>query len=147
MELYRITTAKWAGELSGSGFPARWNSEGVYVIYTATSRALACLENLVHRSGEGLNRNFKMTVIQVPDGAAIRKVNSEELPPGWHKRNREPVCRKLGDQWVSDGAELLMQVPSSIITDETNMLINPSHPDLDSLEIKEISDFEFDARL
>ena len=51
MEIYRICLAKYASELVASGNPGRWNLRGQLVIYAAGSRALACLENVVHRSG------------------------------------------------------------------------------------------------
>jgi len=147
VELFRITTARWAGKLSGSGYPARWNSKGKYVIYTASNRALACLENLVHRSGEGLNRNFKITVIDAPDQSSIQKVHTADLPENWHKTSNAPVCRTIGDQWIKSGASLLLSVPSAIIRDEFNVLINPAHPDLQNITVKDIVDFEFDERL
>lgn len=117
------------------------------MIYTATSRALACLENLVHRSGEGFNSNFCITVIEAPSDSSITYIAEDQLPSGWYKRTREPVCRQLGDRWISEGDHLLMQVPSSIIRDEFNLLINPGHPDFDTISVKEITDFSFDARL
>lgn len=147
MKLYRITTSKWAGKLSGSGYPARWNSSGVFVIYTASSRALACLENLVHRSGEGLNGNFKITVINVPNDVSSEQVSDDELPDMWFKRSEFSICRKIGDEWIKNGNSLLLRVPSSIIRDETNVLINPNHPEFKTVEVTDIGDFEFDKRL
>ena len=74
MEIYRICLAKYAGELVASGNPGRWNLRGQLVIYAACSRALACLENVVHRSGEGLNSLFKVIRIEVPDTLAIAEL-------------------------------------------------------------------------
>jgi RES domain-containing protein len=54
MEVYRISLARWTTALTASGNAARWNSKGKFVIYTASSAALACLENVVYRSGEGM---------------------------------------------------------------------------------------------
>lgn len=133
--------------LSGSGYPARWNSKGVQVIYTASSRALACLENLVHRSGEGLNGNFKITVIRLPDDASIRKLTLRDLPDRWFTAGRSSACRTTGDRWVESGSTLLLRVPSSIIRDETNVLINPAHPEFADVAVQEIVEFEFDRRL
>ena len=147
MQLYRITVVKWAGKLSGSGFPARWNSKGTFVIYTASTRALACLENLVHRSGEGLNGNFKITVIEIPDDASLRMVTPDDLHAEWYKTHEAPACRVIGDHWIKSGSTLLLSVPSAIIRDETNVLINPAHPDFSDVFVKEIVDFEFDERL
>lgn len=147
MLLYRITTAKWAGKLSGSGYPARWNSKGKFLIYTASSRALACLENLVHRSGEGLNGNFKITVIETPGHGSLNKVVTDDLPNQWYKSSGAPACRIIGDRWIESGSSLLLSVPSAIIRDETNVLINPAHSGFKDLSVKEIVDFEFDERL
>lgn len=147
MELFRITTARWAGKLSGSGYPARWNSKGKYVIYTASNRALACLENLVHRSGEGLNKNFKLTVIHAPDYILLKKVQAAELSENWYKTSSTPFCRTIGNRWIESGSSLLLSVPSAIIRDEFNVLINPAHPDFKEVSVKDVIDFEFDKRL
>lgn len=147
MNLYRITTAKWADKLSGSGYPARWNSKGVYVIYTASSRALACLENLVHRSGEGLHNRFKIIEIEIPDSVSMLTVNSEDLPADWHKTENYPACQAIGNRWIKEGKYLLLEVPSSIIKEETNVLINPNHPKFVNVKISEIRNFRFDQRL
>ena len=147
MNVYRITTAKWADKLTGSGYPARWNSGGVYVIYTASSRALACLENLVHRSGEGLHNRFKIIEIEISDHASMQKINLDELPDEWHKTEHYPVCRRIGDRWIEEGKCLLLEVPSSIIREETNVLINPHHTECHEVKIANIRDFRFDERL
>jgi len=147
MNVYRITTAKWADTLSGSGYPARWNSKGVYVIYTASSRALACLENLVHRSGEGLHNRFKIVEITISTDASKQNIDLDELPAEWHKTEHYPVCRRIGDRWIEEGTSLLLEVPSSIIREETNVLINPHHPEFSDVKIAGIRDFRFDERL
>lgn len=147
MNVYRITTAKWADKLSGSGFPARWNSKGVYVIYTASSRALACLENLVHRSGEGLNNRFKIVEIEISDHVSKQKIDPGGLPAEWYKTEHYSVCRQIGDQWIEEGSSLLLEVPSSIIREETNVLINPHHPEFKEVRIAGIRNIRFDERL
>lgn len=147
MELFRITTANRAGDRYGSGYAARWNSKGKFTIYTATTRVLACLENLVHRSGEGFNRNFKITVISVPESVSLSQVDENQLPENWHKTSDQAVCRDIGDQWIELSSSLLLRVPSAIIRDENNVLINPNHSDFSKLNMAEIVDFEFDERL
>lgn len=147
MNVYRITTAKWADKLSGSGYPARWNSKGVYVIYTATTRALACLENLVHRSGEGLHSRFKIVEIEIHDNVSIQKIKTDDLPEEWYKTEYYPVCRQIGDRWIEEGKSLLLQIPSSIIHEETNVLINPHHPEFKEVKVADIREFLFDERL
>ncbi|REL24907.1 RES domain-containing protein [Rhodohalobacter sp. SW132] len=147
MIVYRITTAKWADKLTGSGFPARWNPRHVHVVYTAGSIALACLENLVHRSGEGLNLNFRLTEIEIPESASVTSISVQELPEKWHTMSGYPACQQIGRDWVDNGKSCLLRVPSSIIPDETNVLINPNHPEFEKIFIKEIREFSFDERL
>lgn len=147
MVVFRITLEKWAGILTGSGYPARWNSKGYHVIYTAESRALACLENLVHRSGEGFNHNFSLTKIEIPDDTSTETIELSSLPIEWHSISNYQFCQSLGDGWLSRKNTLLLRVPSSIIADEFNVLINPNHPEFVKISIKTITPFQFDDRL
>jgi RES domain-containing protein len=71
MIVYRITLEKWARNLAASGRAARWNSNGRFMLYTASTRALAYLENVVHRHGMGKDDFFKVMVINIPDDLAI----------------------------------------------------------------------------
>ncbi|MDR9365100.1 MAG: RES family NAD+ phosphorylase [Balneolaceae bacterium] len=147
MLVFRITTKRWAGVLTASGYPARWNSKGTRIIYTASTRALACLENLVHRSGEGLNQQFRITEIYIPDHLSKEKVNHKDLPVGWHQMESYHHCQNIGDGWVDNAESLLLEVPSSIIRDESNILINPYHPEFSTIEVQNITSFSFDERL
>ena len=85
MTVFRITTEKWCKSLSASGYPARWSARGKFVIYTAESRSLACLENLVHRSGEGSNTLFKVMLIEIPERLTIETIDEQTLTKNWHK--------------------------------------------------------------
>lgn len=147
MVVFRITIERWAGFLTASGYPARWNSKGTHIIYTASSRALACLENLVHRSGEGLNQQFKITEIYIPDHISAEQIHQKNLPEDWYQMNSYHHCQKIGDQWIENTESLLLEVPSSIIRDESNILINPHHSEFSNIEIQKVTPFDFDERL
>ncbi len=147
MLLYRITLEKWSKTLTASGQPARWNSKGKYVIYTAGSRALACLENVVHRSGEGLSQLFKVMVIEVPDEIHVESVSLENLPENWHEFSSYSFCQQIGDDWIERVSSAILSVPSSIIRQEHNFLINPHHPDFKHIKILRTEDFLFDPRI
>lgn len=147
MVVYRITLPIWAESLTGSGYPARWNPKGYHIIYSAGSRALACLENLVHRSGEGLNARFKIASIHVPENVAGDEIPLQKLPQGWHTVDGYPACREIGKKWVQEQDSCILKVPSSIIHDEWNLLMNPKHPDFGKISIKNVRDFSFDLRL
>jgi RES domain-containing protein len=147
MIVYRITLEKWAHSLSGSGYPARWNSKGRYVIYTAGTRALACLENLAHRSGEGLDHLFCVIEIKLPEPASVQTVDAISLPGNWFHPDAYPLCQAIGDSWIEMNESLILRVPSSIIPDEYNILINPGHPEFRDVTIHDVKSFRFDRRL
>lgn len=149
MEVYRITKLKWAGHLNASGHQARWNSGGVKVIYTAASRSLACLENVVHRGETGLETEYRTMVIYIPDILPMEQIFTKNLPTGWGLT--DPLTLKfsqqLGDQWISAKQTAVFKVPSAIVKHEFNFLLNPAHVDFNQIKIIDIEPFYFDSRL
>jgi len=146
MLVFRICLEKWSHELRASGHAARWNSEGVYLIYTAGSRALACLENLVHRSGEGNHGLFRTLEIVVPASVSCYELPKKSLSAQWHETVNYPLCRSFGDEWIRSGRSCIMKVPSALIPEEFNYLINPQHKDFKRIKIKNVHTFLFDGR-
>src|SRR4051794_27144446 len=147
MQVYRITLEKYSHSLVASGNPARWNSKDVKLIYTASSRALACLENVVHRSSLGLRSLFRTMVIEIPDRLPITTLNKEELPLDWHLFQQFPSTQVLGDAWTSKKETAILKVPSAIIAEECNYLLNPLHMDFQNIKLVRIEPFEFDPRI
>jgi RES domain-containing protein len=147
MHVYRITLEKYADALMASGNPARWNSKDVKMIYTTSSRALACLENVVHRGALGLQRLFRTMVIEIPDGIPITIIKKEDLPPDWHLFENFPSTQALGDAWIRKGETPILQVPSAIIAEECNYLLNPLHNDFRKIKLIRTEPFAFDARI
>ncbi|MCU0348898.1 MAG: RES family NAD+ phosphorylase [Saprospiraceae bacterium] len=147
MHVYRIVLEKWSQSLTASGQAARWNSPGRFVLYTAGSRALACLENVVHRNSRGLNQLFKTMVIAVPDDVLVLKISEADLPDGWHEFNNYHITQQLGDEWLDGMKSAVLAVPSAIIPAEQNFLFNPQHPDFQKIKLLQTEDFVFDPRI
>lgn len=147
MYVYRITLEKYADSLVASGIPARWNTKDVKVIYTASSRALACLENVVHRSAFGLQSLFRTLVIEVPDNLSIATVTKESLLPDWHLFQNYPSTQAIGNEWIKKGETAILQVPSAIVVEEYNYLMNPLHKDFKKIKLVRSEPFEFDPRI
>lgn len=149
MEVFRITSRKWAGKLTASGFAARWNSNGVKVVYSAASRSLACLENVVHHNQKRLLQFFRVSVIYIPDDVSVEIINLSKLPAGWHVAREDGFerCRKYGDRWVENMNSAILCVPSAIVKNERNFLLNPSHPEFSQIRIVEKEPFFFDPRI
>jgi RES domain-containing protein len=146
MEVYRICLEEYSHGLFASGFRGRWNVKGSFVVYTAGSRALACLENVVHRSGEGLQSLFKVVVIQLPDDLTRERITANQLPAGWHKTQNYPLCHPLGEARYQSRSSAILEVPSSIIPNEYNYILNTRHPDFKAIQILRWEDFDFDPR-
>ncbi|TKC00121.1 RES family NAD+ phosphorylase [Pedobacter cryophilus] len=147
MFVFRITIAKYADSLRASGRASRWNSNEVEMIYTSSSQSLACLENVVHRNLLGLNQSFRVLTIQIPKEVSISEFNLDELPFDWKLFHQMPLTQSLGDKWIQSEKSAVLKVPSSIIQQEYNYLINPAHKDFNKISINSIDPFVFDERI
>ena len=147
MIVYRITLTMYSTKLSASGYPARWNSKDVKMIYTAQSRALACLENVVHRNSKGLQKNFRVMQIFVPDDIVLQEVKETDLVTGWKEFDKMPYTQSLGDQWIREAKSAILKIPSAIVSGDSNYLLNPVHSDYTKIKLLRTEPFEFDDRI
>ncbi len=127
------TAAYAADDLSGAGAKVtggRWNAVGQAVVYASCSRALACLEAMVHLNAGGLPLNRYLVEIAIPDGiwAAARREKAGTLPVGWDALPPSLTGTGVGGAWVAGGSSAMMLVPSVVVPEEFNVLINPAHP-------------------
>lgn len=149
MLLYRISLCKRAADMSGTGaklFGGRWNSVGVPMLYLASSRALAALEVLAHLTNIQDPESFCITVFEVPD-ESIEAVEKQLLPKDWNTYPSPSLLKKKGDAFVRKNTSLLLKVPSAIVEDEYNYLLNVNHPLLSTVKIIDSKPFLFDKRL
>ena len=148
MILYRITNAKYADDLSGNGarlYGGRWNSEGRPAVYLASSRSLAILESLAHLVPTNTPDDYFMLTIDVPDNFITVDVRS--LPADWNKYPEQPFLKQLGNSFLAGKEHLLLKVPSVIVPDEYNYLMNPLHSNAAKVKIVKKDRFNFDSRL
>ncbi len=145
---WRLVNPRYAPGIDGEGarlWGGRWNLPGRPVVYAASSLALAVLEYLVHvplamrRAG----RFPELTAVRLSTAAAgIVDVNAEGIfGPDGHA-----VCRARGDGWLAEAATPGLRVPSVIVPQERNILLNPRHPDFD-VGVETSEPFMFDPRL
>ena len=147
MKVYRISLAIYSTKLLASGNPARWNSKDIKIIYTAQSRALACLENIVHRDSKGLQKNFRIMEIDIADEIKIEKIQETDLIADWKNFYNMPYTQQIGDDWINNSKTAVLQVPSVIVSGDFNFLINPGHKDFSSIKLLSAVPFEFDSRI
>jgi RES domain-containing protein len=153
VRLWRIATDTpdyTADDRSGAGAKVtggRWNRKGTAMLYTASSLSLACLETLVHLNSLGLPLNRYVVRFDVPDALwqaaevflAAGFVGWDALPPG-------AVSLDFGDQWAREVRSALLRVPSTIVEEEENVLVNPLHPDFAQVVVTKVRRFLYDAR-
>jgi RES domain-containing protein len=121
----------------------RWNSPGLPLVYASESLALALVESLVHLPGR-LPRDYAAFKLQVPD-AHLEILERASLKDAWSVDIG--YTRAIGDQWIEQNRTLALAVPSAILTEGTNILINPNHRALEELEVVRQEPFGFDPRL
>jgi RES domain-containing protein len=150
MRLWRICRALHAaGAFSGEGarlFGGRWNSQGVRLVYTSPSLALAAVEAFIHLEPNLRPDDLVSIEAVLPDHVAIERMDLDSLPRKWHA-NEYDSLRKLGDAWIVAGKTVALIVPSAAIRGEWNVLLNPQHSDFRRLKIEKPKPFEFDLRM
>ena len=122
----------------------RWNSRGVFLVYTSATKSLAILESLVHLNPPVL---FKYVAFPVRfDDALLEIFPVRNLPADWRTEPPPPTTKAIGDDWVKAARSAVLALPS-VITGDTNYLLNPTHPDFKKITIGKPEPFVFDPRL
>lgn len=150
MIVFRICNSHYANDLSGIGaklYGGRWNNKGHAVLYTSSTRALATLEVLVHLPTINVKPiDFSIVSINIPNNSleeiSYHKIKAELLENGFDSN-----LKKIGDKWLNNNSSLVLKVPSIVIHEEFNYLINPLHKDFSKIKIVDKKTFSFDSRL
>ncbi len=150
LSAWRIVQERHAAEaFSGEGarlYGGRWNSPGIPMIYRAQSRALAALEMLVHLDSPRLLRSFLLFEVTFDD-APVAAINPADLPANWRDEPVPPSTQAIGNAWVANAATPILRVPSVLIPQESNFLLNPRHPQMSKVQFRKPERFAFDPRL
>jgi RES domain-containing protein len=141
-----------ADDLTGTGAKltgGRWNRKGLPLIYTSATRALACLETIVHLNAGGLPLNRYLVAIDIPDPtwAKARHETAVTLAVGWDAEPAGKISIDLGTNWLQAATTAILVVPSVIVPEECNVLINPAHPDSGDITATKVRKWTYDPRL
>jgi len=138
------TTLDGRGGLLAS---ARWHTRGREILYCAPNSATALLEVLVHgavRDPQAFG-NFLFVKIELPDDVPMQQVDEGELPPEWILRR--DLTRARGDRWLREGAGAVLRVPSVLVPETYNLLINPQHAAAARITMLRAFPYPLDSRL
>ena len=141
-----------ADDLSGAGMKAsggRWSEVGTAIVYASETRALACLETVVHLKEGSLRFNRYLVEITIPDDvwATAEVQRAAGLRVGWDAQPPGQVSLQFGTDWLRSGRSALLVVPSVIVPEECNVLINPAHADSVGISAVKQRKWLYDPRL
>jgi RES domain-containing protein len=143
--LWRISNHDALDGRGGLIASARWHTRGRPVVYLATTPAGALVEALVHLElrPNQLPKSYRLLKAEAPDD--LPRMRFSALTEDW--RENETASRTLGDEWLSRAQTALLEVPSAILPETMNMLLNPLHPDAARVGMVWHEAYPFDKRL
>jgi RES domain-containing protein len=126
---------------------SRWVPEGYLAVYTSENISLAVLEILVHMDVAHIGDHYMIISVDIPDDVAIDEVDVDSLPENWRERYEDRELQSVGLEWAEGASSAILKVPSAIVTNELNYILNPIHADFEKLSISEPMPYKFDGRL
>jgi Uncharacterized conserved protein len=149
MRVWRLCSSRYLLP-DGEGarlYGGRWNLPGTAVVYTSATLSLAVLETLVHTDSDLLPANLIVLSADIPDELKIEVINEDGLPPNWRDYPAPDAIQTLGTAWVNRGQTAVLSVPSVVIREERNYLLNPVNADFANIRWSEPRPFQWDPRL
>lgn len=148
MTIYRLATAQYADDISGTGaklMGGRWNERGIPVLYTAENISLAVLEIVVNADRHFIPPTYQLIKLSVPDTVEFSFISKDKLKQHW--KDDFEYTQWMGSEFLKQKKHLALKIPSAVVDEEHNYLFNPQHSDFKKLKITSISSFKFDNRL
>lgn len=149
MIVYRVSNGAYATDLSGEGarlHGGRWNHAGIPCLYTSSSRALAILEFSVNVNLGRILRHLKVTSIEIPENN-IKALSIHELPGNWKDTPAPPSTKDFGTGLLNKMHHLVLKIPSTVVPEEFNYLVNPRHARISECSVVNMKDFVYDIRI
>jgi RES domain-containing protein len=140
MKVYRMHRSERApGDCTGAMLAGgRWNPIGTPMLYASEHLSLACIEILVHLDKGQLPRDYVWSSTELTETPGLLR---------FENLNDMKSCKAAGHRWVHAAGALAVQVPSVVIPEESNILLNPEHAGYNDLVWSEPRPFRFDPRL
>lgn len=149
MRLWRISRRRHALDKQYDGtaqFGGRWNPVGFRALYASTYISLCTLETFIHL-GPGSQPYLDLVAIDIPDSAPVYVPSLSDLPDGWNALPMSSAAQAFGGAWLAKTTELAMRVPSVVVPEEDNVVLNPLHAAYGQVRLSVSRPFNFDARM
>lgn len=147
MIIYRLATSEFAEDLSGEGakiYGGRWNPAGIAGVYFSEFISLAILEILVRAGTFTAPDTYTLLSAEIP-AESIALIELKKLKKGW--QDHIEYTRSIGEDFIKMNKTLVLKIPSAIVPQEHNLLLNPLHKDFKKVKIVNIELLELDKRL
>jgi RES domain-containing protein len=147
--LWRIARRPHALDRLGIGARqsgGRWNRPGTAVIYTGLTIAIAALEKFVQLAGVVLT-DLVLVRVELPDAFALEDPGLAGLPADWNLWPPGPGSMTFGTMWATEKRSLTLFVPSVLIPEEKNAILNPGHDQFPRVRMSIVRDFQYDPRM
>lgn len=149
-EAWRIVKKQHSGAaFDGEGariYGGRWNSPGVPVVYASATRALATLEVLAGLGTNSVLPAYVLIPLEFAD-SMVTTLDTAGLSKGWDRSPPRPATQRIGDAWVASGNSVVLEVPSVLVPQESNFVLNPSHPKFSAVKVGDPEALFLDSRL
>jgi RES domain-containing protein len=144
--LWRVSNYASLDGTGGLYVSGRWHTKGHPIVYCSEDPSTALLETLVHMEIDSEDRpeTFQVLKIESSQEVSIEQIDTTQLGSDW--RSNLTSTRSLGNEWLQSGRSLLLEVPSVIVPERRNYLINPAHPEMKNLRITARYSHPFDRR-
>ena len=149
MLVYRLGVKQYIRDLSGTGarlYGGRWNHKGTSLLYTSQHCSLALLEVIVNTPQKLMPPNLQLLKLDIPDNISTITLSRDNLPENWRQYPAPDVLADIGSDWVAQNESVAFRVPSVLVPNEWNILLNPEHSLFSEISIKSISPFSIDLR-
>lgn len=147
MKVFRISKCRFIEDLSGNGAylnGGRWNNEGTYALYTASTASLAMLETLAHL--DVLPNGYCLVTLNVPDEDSL-VIDTEQLPANWQQYPAPTTLQTLGDRLLKNKNYLSIHFPSALLPEDRVILLNPRHPKFHRVALESMRNLDISERL
>ena len=147
---WRLSKARYAGDLTGQGAARdgqRWNQAGQRAVYLGMTAEITVLEVLVHLNGV-LSAPLVLCCYEVPNKPGlIKETDPTALPEDWNAIPHSQASAAFGADWLRAGLQLGLMLPSVVVPQARNLLLNPLHPDMAQVALVHQEPFRLDQRL
>jgi len=147
MTIYRLSIEQYKDDISGTGaklYGGRWNIIGIPVLYATENISLSVLEILVRTNIHLIPLHYYLLKLDLPDNVELTSINKNKLKKEW--KNDISYTQWIGTEFLKSNKALVLKIPSAIVDEEHNFIINTGHTDFKKVKITSSKKFSFDKR-